>query len=178
MKMDSNGNIALTISLICFVAAVVVVALVVNNVASNPKIQDDINSIGRKIDESVEDIKSGISSAVSNAIGEIAATTETAYSKMHQYDYNVYVLKRNNEVFYVAITNNLARRNYEHKSRFDPGIVMTPVASNISLSKVRVIETGLIAFYSTENNIRKGISNKRYNRELLLNKIESDILLY
>ena len=40
-----------------------------------------------------------------------------------------------------------------------------------------MIYTGLIDYSDIKQNKRKGISNKRYNRQLLLNKIESDILL-
>ena len=60
---------------------------------------------------------------------------------------------------------------------------MNEVCSNVSLAKARVIETGAIFYYkSIQNDARNknvifSISNKRYDRNLLYNKIESDILL-
>jgi hypothetical protein len=135
-----------------------------------------LNDIGNNIDNTISRTKTAISSAVTS----IAFATATLYSEKFLSGYYVYQLYDiNGEIFYVGITRNRTSRENAHYAKYGRDISIQYIACDLSLSEARVIETGLIAFYTYNRlkNQRLSISNIRYCTELLLNQAESDLLL-
>ncbi|NLG82473.1 MAG: hypothetical protein GX490_08175 [Bacilli bacterium] len=83
------------------------------------------------------------------------------------------------ELIYIGITSDPKARERADKRKYGQQIRIEYIVNDTSLSKARVIETGLIAYHGLENlkNDRLSISTLRYATDRLLNKIDSEISL-
>jgi RHS repeat-associated protein len=154
------------------ILAVVAIAAVV--IATNPDILNGFPS--------PSDIQKQIKTKISEGIAYVALATATAYSDKFLSGYYVYTLSDDNGVFYVGITRNWDQRMSAHRSRFG-SFEPTKICIDCSLAQARVIETAAIAYFKSDAYLGRNenrifsISDGRFSRSILLNKVESDVLL-
>jgi len=154
------------------IIAVVVIAAVV--IATNLDILDGIPS--------PSNIQKEVNTKISEGIAYVALATATAFSEKFQGGYYVYTLSDDNGVFYVGITRNWDQRMAAHRNRFG-SFEASKICIDCSLAQARVIETAAIAYFKSETYLGRNenrifsISDSRFSRNILLNKVESDVLL-
>jgi putative endonuclease len=79
-------------------------------------------------------------------------------------EYYVYILTNNSKTLYIGVTNNLARRIYEHRNKLVEGFT-----KKYNLTKLVYIEK----HSSIETAIRREKQLKNWHRQWKINLIES-----
>ena len=118
----------------------------------------------------------------SDEVEDIALETATAYSRRYPKEYMVYQLNFGDGAVYYGITRNWKARLYAHGQRWSDITGHVFIAKGISLSSARVIETWYIQnarILGIKNRNRiLSISNKRFNTDNLMYRLQDEIALY